>query len=128
MSYDPRWPRILTTPAPVTINSAATDVHTFVFPAGVAKWGLARLRVYDTSTTLAVSIATLGLYTGAGGTGTNLVVLATLTSLTSATKFVDMTLAVTADYQTATSVYLRCGTAHGSAATVNAALVWDWMG
>lgn len=97
-------------------------------PSGIAKWGLVRLRVYDASTSLAASIATLGLYTGAGGTGTALVAPATLTSLTSATKFVDMTLSVTADYQAVTTVYVRNVTAHGLAATCNVALFWEWMG
>lgn len=126
MSFDARWQR-LSTLTGVNLNSAGSD-NAIVLPAGIAKWGLVRLRVYDASTSLAVSVATLGLYTGAGGTGTALVAPATLTSLTSATKFVDMTLSVTADYQTATTIYVRNVIAHGSAATCGVGLFWEWMG
>lgn len=100
----------------VSINSAVTDVATMIIDS--SKWRLDKVTVTDASTSLAASIATLGLFTGAGGTGTTLVTLALLTTLTAAAKFADMTLAVTTDYQTSNSVFIRCGTAHGVAATV----------
>lgn len=126
MSYDARWNNVSAITG-INLNSAGSD-NAIVMPVGIAKWGLVRLRVYDTSTSLAASIATLGLYTGTGGTGTALVAPATLTSLTSATKFVDMTLSVTSDYQTVSTVYVRNVTAHGLAATCGVALFWEWMG
>lgn len=111
----------------VNLNSAGSD-NAIALPPGVSKWAPSRLRIYDASTSLGASLATLGLYTGAGGTGTTLVTPALLTSLTSATTFLDMTLAVTSAYQTATTIYLRNVIAHGGAATCNAVLYWDWMG
>jgi hypothetical protein len=104
----------------VTLNSAATDVATLTVDS--AKWRLIRVMVTEASTTLVASPATLGVFTGAGGTGTTLVALATLTTLITAPVFVDMTLAVTTSYQTSGSVFIRCGTAHGSAATVSVVL------
>ncbi len=106
----------------VSINSAATDVATFTgLPS---KWRLRKLTVYDASTSLSASIATLGCYTGAGATGSALVALGLITALTGATKTLDMTLAAIAgtDHQTGSSLYIRCGVAHGSAATVSIAI------
>ncbi len=106
----------------VTINSAATDVTTFTgLPA---KWRLRKLTVYDASTSLAASLATVGCYTGAGATGSALVALALIQGLTASAKTVDMTLAAVAgtDYQTGSTLYIRCGVAHGSAATVSVAI------
>ncbi len=105
----------------VSINAVA-DAMTFTgLPA---KWRLRKLTVYDTSTTLATSIATLGAYTGAGATGSALAALGLITGLTAAAKTADLTLAAIAstDYQTGSSVYVRCGVAHGSAATVSVAI------
>lgn len=126
MSHDPSWHRVSSVSG-VNLNSAGSD-NTIIIPPGVAKWGVAKLRIFDASISLVTSIATLGLYTGAGGTGTILVTPVTLTSLTSATKFADLTITVTADYQTATTVYLRNVIADGAAATCEAALYIDWMG
>lgn len=106
----------------VSINAAATDVGTF---SGMpAKWRLRKMTVYDASADLSLSSATLGLYTGPGATGSALAALAALTALTSANKTADMTLASVAgtDYQTGSSLYIRCGVAHGSAATVTVAI------
>lgn len=105
----------------VSINAVA-DATTFTgLPA---KWRLRKLTVYDASTSLAVSIATVGAYTGAGATGNALAALALITGLTAAAKTADLTLAAIAgtDYQTSSSLYIRCGVAHGSAATVSVAI------
>lgn len=106
----------------VSVNSATTDVA--IFYGLPAKWRLRKFSVYDTSTSLAASLATLGVYTASSGSGNNLVALALLTSLTGSTKCFDMTLASIAgtDYQTGSNLYIRCGVAHGSAATVTVAI------
>ena len=104
-----------------SINAVA-DAATF---SGLpAKWRLRKLTVYETSTTLATSIATVGAYTGAGATGNALAALGLITGLTAAAKTADLTLAALAgtDYQTSANLYIRCGVAHGSAATISVAI------
>lgn len=100
----------------VNINSAGSD-NLIAIP--YTKYVVRRVTVYDASTSLGASIATLGVFTGAGGTGTTLVTAVTMPTLTSATVFVDSALAVTTSYQTAQPLYIRNVTAHGSAATVS---------
>lgn len=127
MTYDQRWHRsqIITG---ITLNSAATDVGTFMLPTGIAKFRPVKLTIFEASTSLGVSAATLGLFTASGGGGTTLVTAALLTTLTSASVCVDMTILAATNYQTATTLYLRNVLAHGSAATISAALSWDWLG
>lgn len=99
----------------VNLNSAATDVETISgFPS---KYWITGFRVFDTSTSLAASAATLGVFTSSGGGGTTIVTPATLTALTTAANVTQMTIA-TSNYQTAQTLYIRNGAAHGSAATV----------
>jgi hypothetical protein len=100
----------------VTINSAATDVVSF--SVGFPKYIVRRVIIYDASTSLVASAATLGIFTGAGGTGTTVVALTTMTALTATTKRLDTSLTLTSDYLTSNILFVRCGTAHGSAATV----------
>lgn len=106
----------------VSINASATDVGVIYGLPG--KWRVRKFTAYDASTSLAVSIATLGLYTGAGGTGTVLAALAAMTALSGVSKCWDFSLAAGAssDYQTGGALYIRCGVAHGSAATVTVIL------
>ncbi len=99
----------------VSLNAATTDVGTFTgLPA---KYRVSRLTGYDTSTSL--TLATLDLRTAAAGAGTAVVAAFALAGLTAAAKFVDCTLAVTADYQTAATLYLRNVTPQGGAATAS---------
>lgn len=100
----------------VNINSAATDVATISIP--YPKYIVRRITLYDASTSLGASVATLGVFTGTGGGGTTVVALATMTALTAASKRVDSVVALTTDYLSNTQLVVRCGTAHGSAATV----------
>lgn len=119
MTYDPRWAasaslrRYFITG--VNLNSATTDVGTFsVLPA---KYRVTRLTGYDASTNL--TLATLDLRTATAGAGTAIVAAYALTGLSAASKFIDATLAVTADYQTAASLILRNVTPQGGAATAS---------
>lgn len=72
----------------------------------------------NASANMTGSIAAGGIYTGANKTGTNVVSAAqTYTSLTSASKWMALTLAVTSDTLTAQTLYFALTTANGSAAT-----------
>lgn len=103
----------------VSINNTATDVATFTgFPS---KYLVSAMRVYDSSADLSVSLATLGLYTGAGATGPGVVIAATMTGLTAPEKVLPMTIAVP-DVLTAPTLYLHNGVPHGGAATVTVQL------
>lgn len=108
----------------VSVNAAATDVTTFTgLPA---KYRVLRLMVFEASTSLAASAATLGLFSASGGGGTAIVALSTLTNLSAAAGFVDLpraiTTALSGTYRTESTLYVRNGTAHGSAATVSVLL------
>lgn len=119
MSYDPRWVaagslrRYFVTG--VNLNSALTDVASFTgLPA---KYRVMRLTGYDAS--ISLTLATVDLRTAAAGGGTAIVSAAVVSALTAATKFVDVVLTVTADYQTASTLTLRNVTAQGGAATAS---------
>lgn len=126
MTFDPRWNRSIVVTG-ININSAGTDTS-LVFPLPIGKYRPTKLTIFDASTSLAASLATLGLFTAASGGGSTLVTAATLTSLTGATACVDMTLLLTTTYQTSGTLFLRNVVAHGSAATVSACLSYDWLG
>lgn len=75
-----------------------------------------------------LTTATAGVFTGAGGTGTVIAADQALSALTAATKFDDLTLdaGIGTDVLTAGTIYARCGTAQGAAATANV-FVWGWV-
>ena len=100
----------------MNINSAGSDNS---IPIGVPKYIVRRVIITNASTSLAVSAATIGVFTSAAGGGTTVVTGATVTGLTGATKFVDMTIALNADTLTAQTLFIRNVLAHGSAATVD---------
>jgi hypothetical protein len=109
--------------APTTVTTLV-DLNTVgdtVVNVPFAKYIVRRMTLFDVSTTLAASSATIGAYTAASAGGTAIVTPATATGLTAATKFNDRTIAASADYQTARTLYIRVGVAHGSAATVSVA-------
>lgn len=100
----------------VNLNSAGSD-NLMTIP--YAKYIVRRVTVTNASTSLAASSATLGVFTSTGGGGTTVVTAATLTALSAASKFVDMTVALSADTTTSSTLYARNVIAHGSAATVD---------
>lgn len=106
----------------VNVNSVG-DTPIFV-PFG--KFQVEIFKVTNASVDLSATTATLGLYTAAAAGGTALVTPATgvLTPLSTANKINSATIAST-DAATGTvvnntlrQIYIRCGVAHGSAATV----------
>lgn len=103
----------------LNINQTNTDIGTITgLPA---KYRVVKVSVYDASISLVASLATVGLFTAAAGGGSGLVALALIQALTATTKITDMTVVGT-DYQTAATLYLRNGVAHGGAATVSVAI------
>lgn len=106
----------------VNLNSAGSDNPVSI---NAPKYVIRKVVVTNTSTTLVASSSTLGLFTAAAGGGTVVVVAATLTALTGATKFVDQTIALTADTLTAATLYVRNVLANGSAATVDVYIYGD---
>jgi len=105
-------------------NFNVTNTDTAV-TVSVTKYLVRRVTVTNCSTSFGVSLATVGVFTGAGGTGTTVVALGTLTTLTGATKYVDLTLALTTDTLTAATLYFRNGVTFGSAATCDIYLFGD---
>lgn len=96
----------------LNMNSANTDVYTFTgLPS---KYRIVRFTAYDAS--ISLTTATVGLFTGAGGTGTAIVSNAVMSALTGPTIINDRTLASTAR-RTEATLYIRVGTAQGAAAT-----------
>lgn len=92
-----------------------------------AKFQITSVKNTNASTDLSLSTATLGVYTAPAAGGTAIVTPATasVTPLSTAAKVANCTLAST-DTTSGTAataggafVYIRCGVAHGSAATVD---------
>lgn len=102
------------------LNSAATDAGTFTgLPS---RYLIDRLTINNASVSL--TTATIDLRTAASGGGTALVSAFAPTALTASSKIVAATLATaaTTDVGTSTTLYLRCVTAQGVAATADAIL------
>lgn len=106
----------------LNLNQANTDNPVTV---PFSKYVVRRMSVTNCSSTLAASLATVGLYTGAGATGTTVVTLGLLQALTASTKYVDMTLALTTDVLTASTLYIRNGVTAGSAITCDVYVIGD---
>lgn len=96
----------------LNINVANTDIGTFTgLPS---QYILRRVTAYLASRLIAV--ASVSLFTGAGGTGTNLVNAFVLNTL-STTTFLDLTLVAQTTVLTSSSLVLRNVTPTGAAAT-----------
>ncbi len=87
------------------------------FHVPFSKYIVRRMTLTNVSTTLAASSATIGAYTAAAAGGSAIVTPATATGLTAASKFTDRTIALSADSASGSTIYIRVGVAHGSAAT-----------
>lgn len=107
----------------VNFNSANTDTDvTFSLPSGIIRW---RMRnIYLSNASASISTATIGVFTGAGGTGqtiaANQAITVTATAVDTNNNF--MSLAITNGATMAyndTTIRARVGTAQGSAATAD---------
>jgi hypothetical protein len=90
------------------------------------RYTIRRITVQNCSASLTLAVG--GFYTGASKTGTTIVANTQVyTALTSAAKFLDVTLAaiITTDVLTANPIYLSLTTGQGSAATCNVAIFGD---
>lgn len=102
----------------LNINQTNTDIGTFTgLPA---KYIVRRLTFDNASAT--PTLSTVSLRTATAGGGTAIVNAQALVSLNGATVFLDSTLAVTANTQTASSLVLRAVAAAGLASTVDVTL------
>lgn len=99
----------LNTAAPADIAAIASIRAGTYIPYYIVIWGASA----DSST------AEVGVFTGAGGTGTTVVTPAALTGLNAAGKFKALTIAALDTPLTASTLYVRLTTAQGSAATAN---------
>jgi len=93
-------------------------------PINSSSYIVRRITVANVSTSL--TLAAGGVYTSTSKGGTAIVAAAQVYSaLTGATKFLDLTLAVTSDKQTAGTLYLSLTTAQGGAATADLSIYGD---
>lgn len=106
----------------LNLNNAGSD-NAVSIP--FSNYIIRKVIVTNASTSLAASAATLGVFTATGGGGSTIVTAATLTALSSGTKFTDMTIALSADRLTASTLYIRNVLAHGSAATCDVYIMGD---
>lgn len=110
--------------ASLNLNQTNTDNALSIV---AAKYLVRKVTVTNCSTTLGVSAATVGVFTSTGGGGTTIVALGLLTTLTASSKYADMTLALTTDTLTASTIQVRNGVTHGSAATCDVYIIGDVM-
>lgn len=111
----------------VDVNAVADT--TITVPNGYTKYKVRYFTTTGATTSLSGSSATLGLYTAAAAGGTAIVTAATasLTPLTTSAKAVDCTIASANDTFTASTLYIRVGVAHGSAAYVDVYLAVQFL-
>jgi hypothetical protein len=78
-------------------------------------------KVMVENASVSLTTATVGVFTATGAGGTAIAADQALAALTASSKFTDLTLGggVTADVVTAGTVFVRCGTPQGSAATAD---------
>ena len=101
----------------INLNSATTD-HLIPIPSALSKYIVRRVTITNSSIDLSLSLATVGVFTSTGGGGTTIVTLGTVTGLTTSAKYIDFTIAAS-DTLTSSTIYVRIGVAHGSAATAD---------
>lgn len=106
----------------VDLRTATGDVATIAIPAVVTTYQITAVKVYGCSTTpIAASIS---IWTGPGGTGTNVVAASTITGATSSNVVLSETLATSISLSSAT-IYIRLGIANVAALTCNVHLDID---
>jgi hypothetical protein len=114
---------LLASKSAMDVNSAGSDNAMTV---EAARYRIDKV-VFDNAS-INLTTATAGIFTAAGGGGTTIAADQALAALTATTKFKDLTLdaGVGTDVLTSATIYARCGTAQGAAATVNV-FVFGWV-
>jgi hypothetical protein len=106
----------------INLNAGAnTDVATI---SGLPSRYIIRRASFENASATP-TLATVALRTAAAGGGTAIVTAQVLSSLTTTTKFIDVTFAANADAQTAPTLTLRTVANAGSAITVDFTIVVD---
>lgn len=112
--------RFLGSVSGVNLNTASpADIGTI---SGIRSTSYIPLYIVVSGASADSSTAEVGVFTGAGGTGTTVVTPAALTGLNAAGKYKLLTIAAMDTPLTASSLYVRLTVAQGSAATANVAI------
>jgi hypothetical protein len=98
----------------VDLHTATGDVASFAIPSYVTAYQVSSFKITNCSTTPV--LASLGLFTGAGATGTTVVTAATITGATAATVVLSQTIASSARL-TAATLFVNLGVANVAALT-----------
>jgi hypothetical protein len=114
----------------INFNSANTDTSVAItLPTGITRWKLGTFNaIAITNASASISTATIGVFTGAGGTGQTIAanqvitVTATAADTNNNTMQLSITNAATEAYND-TTVFVRIGTAQGSAATADVVFI-----
>jgi len=115
MSYLPNTYKLLGVLKGANLNTTSDQA---IAIDGATKYIVDKIIATNASTSLALSVAAGGFYTGASKTGTTIVGAGQLyTGLTAASKFSALTLALTTDSLTSQTVYFALSVAHGGVAT-----------
>lgn len=126
MAYLP-FTRLLGVLKSVDLNSTSDQAIT-IATRGATRYVIRNITITNVSTTLAVSLAAGGIYTGASKSGTTIVAAGQVyTALTGSTKLTDLTLTLTADTLTALTLYFSLTVAHGVAATADVYIFGDLL-
>lgn len=112
----------------INANSANTDTSfTITLPTGYTKYQVQQIFSYNPS--ISLTTATAGVFTGAGGTGTTVVTSAALAALTTNTAGANGSMLahtvvnVNSAFFNSGTLFYRIGSAQGSAATVDVAII-----
>lgn len=116
--------------AGLNLNATGDTAVTITMPLGATRWVLFAVRVSNSTGNLPNGTGTLGLYTGAGRTGTTLVTQQVLNAVvtsqsdgTAGNAGTTSTAVGTTQSFTATTVYFNVQTAQGATAAVDVAVV-----
>lgn len=104
----------------VNFNVATTDTQIAIpLPAGVTRYNVSTMRIHGASASL--TTATIGLFTAAGGSGTivadSAITVATASENTNTNSMSLSASNANTQAYTAAALFIRVGTAQGSAAT-----------
>lgn len=106
----------------VSVNAANTDVATISMPA--QRFIVRKVLMTGASVNFTGSSATVGIWSGAGGTGTNLIAAGSVAALSTSARFIE-NLPGVSNTSVISQVFVRCVVAHGSAATIEVYIFGD---
>lgn len=106
----------------LNLNQTNTDNAVTI---NIGKYIVRKVTVTNCSISMVASLATVGVFTSTAGGGSTVVGLALVQTLTAATKFVDMTVALSADTVAVSTLYVRNGVTAGTAATCDVYIYAD---